>query len=188
MSKYYRSSCIVIACAMCALAASFVLPIRPARAVRTTFPARFYPLPAHPRFQWGLGSLCASPKNTASPVGVAKIPALSALAAIRGHVRSDKRFADRAFWPMLRNDAHRLFGPNGSLVRVGPADTHVGPGDTAGSLAALVRSNCGTLILKRSLLVVTAPRRPGGFRKEPALVNRFLMINRDGRWLLWLED
>jgi hypothetical protein len=146
------------------------------------YPAAIYP-PASSWPKWG------PPGGCASLVGVQRLgpsAASSAVSAVRhldGNLANDRRYGDRAYWPVLKETDSRQAPSKRSRRENNPVRVDaVGPAAKS-PYARLVRPWCGSKIAGLSESVTVGPGR-----SEPALDTEYWLIDRRGHWLIWFSN
>jgi hypothetical protein len=100
------------------------------------------------------------------------------LGKLTGKPADDERYADRAFWPALKDNY--IPGP---VYRGKHAPPYEGQRLSATSNAAFVKTHCGGRIEQRSWSFVFTQSRKG--HREHALESAFYLLRRQGHWLVW---
>ena len=140
------------------------------------FPSAIYPVPVPPKYRWGSPGKCASTAHVQSPGAHAARFAVQALTRMDGHLSHDLYYADRAYWPVLKeSDQSYKNLPHEGRLTVERA--------SKSSFAPLVKNNCGASIVKYSIDIVYAPKTGSS-----AVGGQFWMLKRDGHWLLWFTN
>jgi hypothetical protein len=143
------------------------------------FPRAIYPASRKPSEPWG------DPENCPSKARVQALPRQSPnrriaalLGKFSGRPAHDRRYADRAFWPALRDN----YIPHG-VYRGKKAPPYKGRRLSATSNAKFVKNHCGREIERRSWSFVFTQTRRG--HRERALESTFYLLQRQGHWLVW---
>ena len=142
-----------------------------APSTESSFSSAVYPPPVKPVHRGGLPYGCPNPRGVEGLAPDARHGALQALRSVTGKHRHDRRVADRAYWPALKDWRH-------SLAHVNP-DPGSGPARTS-PYRSIARSKCGYRVVRRSWSFVLGPRDPG-------LQSTVFLLQRRGHWLLWFE-
>lgn len=137
-------------------------------------PVTIYPAPVTPKHALRTGGLCASTDQVSRPGTEFSRRAVAALAKMDGHRAHDRRYADRAYWPVLDHYDR-------SLRKLRQVNTIVVESASRSGFAEELRKDCGREIVERSVDVRATPRSPD--YRGPA--RNYLMIERHGHWLLW---
>ena len=143
------------------------------------YPAAIYP-PASSWPKWGPPGGCASLAGVQRPGQSAASSAVAAVRHLGGSLANERRYSDRAYWPVLNESytpsTRTQFG--NSSVRVDA----VGPA-VKSPYARLVRPWCGSKIVRLSESVTVGPGR-----SRPALDTEYWLIDRRGHWLIWFSN
>jgi hypothetical protein len=143
------------------------------------YPAAIYP-PASSWPKWGPPGGCASLAGVQRPGPSAASAAVAAVRHLGGSLANERRYSDRAYWPVLNESytpSTRTQFSNSS-VRVDV----VGPA-VKSPYARLVRHWCGSKIVRLSERVVVGPGP-----SRPALDTEYWLIARRGHWLIWFSN
>jgi hypothetical protein len=169
---------------MIALTVGSLAAAATASAGDVSFPPSIYPPPRQSP-HWGLLGSCPSTQGVRPYERSSERAARSILLRFgRESLLYDLRHSDRALWQTIavtwaaRTSRKQPAGKPPIVVRSGPG--------SASPDASLVRTNCGSRILKASTWFSTCPA--GATRRcSPALRGDFLLLNRRGHWLVWFE-
>jgi hypothetical protein len=147
------------------------------------FPASLYPA-ANLQPVIRPAGRCPSPAGVELPTAAIRTATVAVVTSLGSSFRSDLRSSDRAYWPQVQSRWRSAPAPASVPARVtfaGPlSQAHAASGVT--SLARAVRISCGTLIARGSWLVVTRQAAADG---KPGTQTAYLLLDRDGRVLVW---
>ena len=146
------------------------------------YPASIYPPPSSwPK--WGPAGGCASRRGVERLSPSAARSAVAAVRHLDGKFANDRRYSDRAYWPVLREtdgfeagSKQKSRGTTQSrVVSVVPAVKSV--------YARMVGHWCGREIVRLSESVTVGPGR-----SAPALDAEYWLVDRRGHWLVWFSN
>jgi hypothetical protein len=145
------------------------------------FPASIYPSPE-------LSAMLAPAAKCPDPArlelrspAVMRAQTLGVVESLGTSFRSGLVSSDRAYWPQLRADWRSGSRPAGGYDRVlysGPLESSAAQLVTPG-LGRAVRIDCGSRTASETWLIVT------GTAGKPATQNDYLLLDRQGRLLVW---
>jgi hypothetical protein len=95
---------------------------------------------------------------------------------------ADLHLSDRALWPLIRQ-AWQYSPQNGGAVLRWSNVVQSGPAARS-PYADLVRHNCGSAILSRSIWFAVCG---GKGLCGPALMGHYFLLERHGHWLVWFQ-
>jgi hypothetical protein len=145
------------------------------------FPASIYPSPERLAARRP-SAKCPDPARLElrSPT-VMRAQTLAVIGNLDTSFRSGLVSSDRAYWPQLRSDwrsGSRPAGGDNNVLYSGPLESRTAQLVTPG-LGRAVRIDCGSQTASRTWLMVT------GTAGKPATQNDYLLLDRQGRVLVW---